>query len=354
MNSKKRTAIRRALLKWFYQHARELPWRNTDDPYPIWLSEIMLQQTQVKTVIPYYEAFLAAFPDVHALARADDNVLLKVWEGLGYYRRVHHLKKAAQIISNDHKGEFPTTFDAWSKLPGIGDYTAGAIVSIAFKQRCPAVDGNAKRVLARITGERESIDNNAVKSRLTKIATDLLPQKEPGMFNQAIMELGAGVCTPRQPQCQRCPVQKHCDAFQTNRQHVLPVRKARKAVPHVDVVAAAIRKNGRYLLGRRPSGGMLEGLWEFPGGKVEKDETKEDALRRELREELGVEVQIGELITSVDHVYSHLAVTIHLYLCHPPAEKPRALYHSDLKWVPRSHLRRYAFPAANLKFLEWL
>ncbi|MEW6234129.1 MAG: A/G-specific adenine glycosylase [Candidatus Omnitrophota bacterium] len=348
------TGLRRSLLAWFKRTARDLPWRRTRDPYAIWISEIMLQQTRVETVIPYYLRFLDRFPNIAALAQAKQDDLLKLWEGMGYYRRALHLHKAAKIIANEYDGVFPQTLEEWKRLPGVGDYTAGAVASIAFGVRAPALDGNAKRVLARLGGEQGCIDESATAQRLRALAKSLLPAKEPGAFNQAIMELGAQLCTPKQPLCCECPIRKYCAAASQGFQKNIPVRKSKKPVPHRVVVAAAILKNGRYLLGKRPPGGMLEGLWEFPGGKVEGDETQEAALRREIQEELGICVRVGRLIASVDHVYSHLAVTIHLYLCEPMEEKPHAIYHSEIKWIPRSQLRRYAFPAANVKFLDYL
>jgi len=348
------TGVRRSLLMWFKRTARDLPWRRTRDPYAIWISEIMLQQTRVETVISYYLRFLELFPNVYALAQAKQDNLLKQWEGMGYYRRALHLHKTAKTIVNEYAGVFPQTLEEWKRLPGVGDYTAGAIASIAFNVRAPALDGNAKRVLARLSGEQGCIDESKTTQSLRVIAESLLPPKEPGALNQSIMELGARLCLPKQPLCAECPIQKYCAAAIQGLQKTIPVRQSQKPVPHRVVVAAAILKNGRYLLGKRPPGGMLEGLWEFPGGKVEAGETHEAALRREIQEELGMRVRVGRLIASVDHVYSHLAVTIHLYLCEPTEDKPQAIYHCEIKWVPRSQLRRYAFPAANLKFLDYL
>lgn len=347
-------SFRRSLLRWYDANKRDLPWRRSDDPYHIWLSEIMLQQTRVEAVIDYYERFLDAFPTVDALARAPQDRVLKLWEGLGYYSRARNLRKAAAVIANERGGSFPETVDEWMALPGIGRYSAGAICSIAFGVRAPVLDGNVKRVLARVFAIEEAINETRTVKRMWGLADELLAPRRPGDFNQAMMELGARVCLPRRPRCDDCPVVKQCRAHALELESSLPNKAARQTPPHVHVVAAAIQKNGRYLLGRRPSDGMLGGLWEFPGGKVESGESYEEALRRELHEELGVETRVGEHVISVDHAYTHLLVTIHLYRCEIVSGSARAIYHDAIKWVSRKRFGEYAFPKANLKFLDRL
>jgi A/G-specific adenine glycosylase len=351
---RKPAALRRRLLTWFAREARDLPWRRTRDPYRIWLSEIMLQQTRVEAVIPYYERFLKAFPTVGDLAGASEDRVLKVWEGLGYYSRARNLHQAARTIVQRRDGRMPESAEQWRELPGIGAYTAGAIASIAGNLPEPAVDGNVLRVLSRIFSITESIDEPATKERIWSIAADLLPRKQAGAFNQALMDLGARICIPRKPRCMACPVAGQCDAFAQGIQNDLPVRKAKKAIPHHDIVVAVIRRRGRYLVGKRPAGTLLGGLWEFPGGKVEPGETYEQALIREVREETGLEVCVGDPIAVVDHAYSHFAVTLHVYACEVAAGRTQARYHSQLKWVPRAELEQYAFPTANRRFLKSL
>ncbi|MGC9327046.1 MAG: A/G-specific adenine glycosylase [Candidatus Hinthialibacter sp.] len=351
---KKEILIRRSILAWFRKNKRDLPWRKTDDPYAVWLSEIMLQQTRVETVISYYNRFLEAFPTVIHLARASEDHVLKLWEGLGYYRRALHLHQTAKIVAQDRQGDFPKTVEELQALPGIGRYTAGAIASIAFGVRAPVLDGNVKRVLSRLYAIHEQIDRTEVLKRLWQIACELTSPRSPGNFNQGIMELGARICLPKNPLCNICPVKQCCEAFLNHRPQNFPVQKAKKSLPHYEVVAAALYKRGRYLLGKRPPGGMLGGLWEFPGGKVEAGETHEQALKREIMEEIGIDVEIGEHLTSVDHGYSHYTVSIHLYRCTLLAGRPRALYHSAIKWTPKSQFNRYSFPAANIKFFEHL
>jgi A/G-specific adenine glycosylase len=346
--------FRHALLAWYDREARDLPWRRDPQPYAVWLSEIILQQTRVDQGLPYFERFLKAFPDVSALADADEGAVLKLWEGLGYYTRARNLHKAAQTVVEERGGAFPLTAADWQTLPGIGPYTARAIASIAFGEAVPVVDGNVKRVLARLDDVAASIDDRAVDKALWARAGRLLSPTRPGDFNQAMMELGARVCTPKQPVCATCPVAAHCRAYAHGTQAERPVRRPKKAVPHHEVVVAAIRRNGRYLIGRRPSKGLLGGLWEFPGGKVESGEDHVAALKREIREELGLEVEVGGLVASVRHAYSHFRITLSVYRCTSREGDPQPGIHTDLKWVRPAEFALYAFPKANQKFLDLL
>ncbi|NIA14992.1 MAG: A/G-specific adenine glycosylase [Nitrospiraceae bacterium] len=351
-------SIRRALLAWFDREARDLPWRHTRDPYRIWLSEILLQQTRIDQGLPYYERFVEAFPTVEALAAAPEDRVLKLWEGLGYYSRARNLHKAArqvaQSASEETGPEFPQTAEGWQALPGVGRYTAGAIASIAFGERVPVLDGNVKRVLARLFDITACVDTTTTLHRLWTLAGDLVPPGRPGDFNQAMMELGALVCTPRAPHCAQCPLRKTCAALAADTQLERPVRRPKKAPKRQELVVAAILKNGRYLLGKRPPAGLLAGLWEFPSGPVEKGETHEQALTRIAETTLEIQIEASGLIATVQHAYTHLRVTMNVYACRHTAGKPQANAHAKLKWVARKDLSRYPLPKANHKFLPLL
>jgi len=346
--------LRRRLRRWYSRHARVLSWRNADDPYVIWLSEIMLQQTRVEQGTPYIERFLEAFPTVRHLARASEDRVLKLWEGLGYYSRARNLHKAAKVIMDDLGGEFPRTAEDWRQLPGVGPYTAAAIASIAFDEQIPVVDGNVKRVIARLIDLSKPIDSNEALTRVRDTMTALITRHNPGDFNQAVMELGAQVCIPRNPRCPACPVREFCQARRKSNQHLRPVKIPKKKIPHHRIVVAAIRKNGRYLLGQRPPSGMLGGLWEFPGGKIESGETPEQALAREIAEELNIGIDVGDEIATVNHAYSHFKITLTVFQCTHTSGSPQPNAHTKLKWVRPRDFHQLAFPKANHKFLHLL
>lgn len=349
----------RNLLAWYEKHKRDLPWRRTHDPYRIWLSEILLQQTRVEAVIPYYEKFLARFPDVIALAQAPLDDVLKTWEGAGYYARARNLHRAAQVVANERGGKFPRTVEGLLELPGIGRYTAGAIASIAFKVNAPVVDGNVMRVLCRYFGIREDPKAGATHAHLWELARELLPQGRAREFNQALMELGATICLPKNPRCLLCPVQRQCIARQEGLQNVLPVKRAKKELPHQIIAVGVIWKRvgsggASILIQQRLSEGLLGGLWEFPGGKVEAGERLEDCVAREVREELGIEVRVGKEIIAVDHAYSHFSITLHAFECEFVAGRVKISSAQRFKWVKPGELEQYAFPAANKKIIAAL
>jgi A/G-specific adenine glycosylase len=348
----RRRRIREALLAWFSEHARDLPWRRTTDPYAIWVSEIMLQQTQVRTVVPYYERFLNRFPTVEHLARARLDTVLKLWEGLGYYSRARNLHAAAKEIVARFGGRVPRSVEELLSLPGIGRYTAGAIANNAFAKPVPIVDGNIERVLCRVFHIRGYPKEAAVRKRLWSIAADLVPAREPGLFNQALMEIGAEVCTPRNPHCDGCPLNRLCEARRHNDQLSLPQRRSRKQLPSHTVAVGVICRDARILIDKRKPEGLLGGLWEFPGGKIKPGESLKAALRREVREEVGITVRVNRLLAVVDHTYSHLRVRIHAFQCDYISGEPRCIACADLKWVRPQDLRRYAFPAANNRIIE--
>ncbi len=350
-----KSAIVRPLLRWYDRQARDLPWRRTSDPYAIWVSEIMLQQTQVETVKPYYERFLRRFPTVQRLARARLDTVLKQWEGLGYYSRARNLHRAAQHIVTRYGGHVPQAKTDLLGLPGIGAYTAGAIASIAFGGREPVVDGNVTRVLCRVFRLCTDPRDSTTRAEIWRIAEGLLPVKRVGDFNQALMELGSEVCLPRAPRCSECPLRRVCEAKRHGEETVLPLRQPRKKIPSYTIVVGVIHdRHGRVLIDKRKPEGLLGGLWEFPGGKKKSGETLQAALRREVHEELGIHIRVEEPLAVVDHAYSHFRIRMHAFACKYVSGEVRCIACSDAKWVLPASLKRYAFPAANLKIIQAL
>ena len=352
---KHRTAMLRALHAWYRREARDLPWRKSTDAYRVWLAEIILQQTRVIQGTPYYERFLREFPSVEALASASEETVLKCWEGLGYYTRARNLLRCAQTIVEKYAGCFPSTASELQTLPGIGPYTAAAIASIAFGERVAVLDGNVIRVLTRWFNIADCVDTASTRRFLQELANDLMPRHcNPGLHNQAMMELGARICTFQQPQCGSCPVRRYCAAQEAGTVAQRPVRAIKPQIPHYTIVVAAIKQRGRYLLGKRPSEGLLGGLWELPGGKVQEGEDLVTALRREINEELGIEIIPKKQVATVRHAYSHFRVTLHVYLCGISSGKPQARWHTELVWAKPAEFDQFAFPQANRKFLHLL
>ncbi|HUU11596.1 MAG TPA: A/G-specific adenine glycosylase [Phycisphaerae bacterium] len=350
----RRKRLRRRLLAWFRKHRRDMPWRRTRDPYAIWVAEVLLQQTQVPTALPYYKRFLKRFPTVAALARASDQAVLKVWEGLGYYRRALNLLAAARLVVRDHAGRVPDDPERFARLPGVGRYTCGAVQSIAFGRALAAVDGNAVRVLARWFAIRKPVTDAATHRLLWDLAEALVPPSAPGDWNQAVMELGSTVCTPRTPQCQVCPVRRLCEAAERGIAARLPVKRKRKPIPHIEVGAGIVWRRGKILMCKRPAGKMLAGLWEFPGGKRWPDETIPACIRRELKEECDLDVEVGRHLVDVTHTYSHLKVTLRCYHCRAPRGRVKRLACDDARWVRVDEIPRLPLPAADLRILQAL
>jgi A/G-specific adenine glycosylase len=343
-----------SLLKWYNKNHRDLPWRRTDDPYRILVSEIMLQQTQVQTVIPYYKRWVSTFPSFQVLAKMPLNKVLKAWEGLGYYSRARNLHALAKVVVQRHRGKLPSTFEELKALPGIGRYTAGAVLSIAFGKDYPVVDGNVMRVLARHFAIRKDITLPATQHELWELAGRLLPHGRAGTYNQALMELGATICTPKNPACPKCPVQSTCLARRQNIQNELPIKKKSGPTPHYTIGAGVVRHGDKILISQRPLNGLLGGLWEFPGGKKEPGESLKETVRREIQEELGIKVAVGKKLVEVDHAYSHFKITLHAHDCVYRSGKVQALGVRDWRWVRPQDLKRFAFPAANQPIIRKL
>jgi A/G-specific adenine glycosylase len=345
--------LRQSLLTWYQDQGRQLPWRNQSDPYKIWVSEIMLQQTQVKTVIPYYQRWLRQFPDINSLAQADLQSVLKVWEGLGYYTRARNLHQAAQHIQAEYEGKFPNTLETVLKLKGIGRTTAGGILSAAFNQPVSILDGNVKRVLSRLIAL--SVTPNAGIKQLWAVSDEILDPVNPRDFNQALMDLGATVCVKNRPKCLLCPWQKFCVAYQKGIQNQLPMSETKPPLPHKKIgVAVILNTQNEILIDRRPASGLLGGLWEFPGGKIEENETVVDCIKREIKEEIDIEIEVGEHLMTIDHAYTHFKVTLNVYLCRYLSGEPKPIECEEIRWVKLAELDQYPFPKANTQIIERL
>jgi A/G-specific adenine glycosylase len=343
------------LLAWWDAGHADLPWRDSRDPYAIWIAEVMLQQTQITTVIPYYERWLARFPTVATLAAASLDEVLKMWEGLGYYSRARNLHAAAQQIVAEHVGRLPESAAALRALPGIGPYTAGAVASIAFDEPVPVLDGNVIRVLSRLVDLEADVTETATKKELWRLAASLVPDGRPGDYNQALMELGQRICVPAAPACHRCPLADLCLARARGTQLERPVRPPRRNTPHYDVVAGVIyRDDGAFLIARRPPQGLLGGLWEFPGGKQEEGESLPAALRREIREELAIDIAVGRPLGAIKHAYTHFRITLHAFQARHIAGEPQHLGVDGHAWVTLDDLDAYAFAVTDRKIIDIL
>ncbi len=337
---------RARLLAWYDAHRRELPWRaaagEAADPYRVWLSEVMLQQTRVETVKPYYERWLARFPTLEALAEAPLDEVLKAWEGLGYYSRARNFHQAAREVRAAYAGRVPDDPAAFRALPGVGRYTAGAVMSIAFGRAEPLVDGNVRRVFARWTDDPEPAE-----AVLWAMAADLVPGERPGDVNQALMELGATVCTPRAPRCEACPVAALCRARAAGTQEERPARKKAKPLPHEDTAVAVVERAGRMLLVRRPVDVRLGGMWGFPYVVRKRGESVAAAAERAVREGVEVEVRAGEEIGTVEHTFTHVRASYHAVRCAVVSGEPRALRYDDFAWATPEEAGRFALPVAQ-------
>lgn len=347
-----RSFIQENLLNWFENNQRPLPWRTHYEPYEVWISEIMLQQTQVATMLPYFERWMQRFPNLKSLAEAEEETVLKLWEGLGYYSRARNIQKTAQTLLATRGGSFPTDHATILKLPGIGPYTAAAICSIAFEQDYAVLDGNVIRVLSRFLDFREKIQNH--KALFWETAQELLPPGKARDFNQAMMELGALVCTPRKPTCTNCPLKKICKANKSGTQELLPYKGPSRSKVEVKVVVAIIHQGGKIFIQKRQAKGLMAGLWEFPGGKVEKEEALETALHREIQEELGVSIKHIRPFMNFKHAYTKYLVDLHSYLADFDQGELELRAASEGKWVFLEELDQFTFPAANVKLIEAL
>jgi A/G-specific adenine glycosylase len=329
------------LLAWFEENARVLPWRERASPYHIWISEIMLQQTRVETVIPYYRAWMARFPDMERLAKAPRQEVLRLWEGLGYYRRAHQLHETAQLLVEQYNCELPKDERALMDLPGIGPYSAAAIRAMAFDQDAIAMDGNLRRVLSRIVDLDVDQRTRMGQERLRGWARSALPSGQASAFNQALMDLGSSVCTPQAPRCSECPISRFCKAYQHGVQEERPVSSRGRNIPSYESAAAVIRRDGGVLIARRPQQGLLGGLWAFPGGRLNSGEAPSSGLKRFLHDELALQVGVGEKVDEIQHAYTHFRITMHAFECNLISGEPLARRYDDFCWTPLVELANF-------------
>ncbi len=351
--------LQQNLLKWFHKKARPLPWRRHYQPYEVWISETMLQQTQMETVLPYFERWMKELPDIESLAKSDEKKVLKLWEGLGYYSRARNLHESAKRIVRQYKGIFPQDYETILSLKGIGRYSAGAIASIAFNQEKPIVDGNILRVLSRVYAIKKPIDVEKNKEIFWKLQERLIPEGQARYFNQALMELGALVCHAENPLCKSCPISGFCAAFKQNNAENYPVRKNRKKMIKVEASAVVLSRSGKYLIQKRPLGKIMGGLWEFPEWKLARDvKLPLDKIKRKTlslaRREFGIQIPTIKHLTAVKRNYTHHNETLHVFsvamLNSDNGFKPRHLW--PHAWVSKHDFRHYPFSSAHAKIAK--
>ena len=346
--------FRRSLLEWYSTHKRDLPWRHSDDPYAVWISEMMLQQTQVTQARPYFERFMNRFPTVADLGKASLDEVLKSWEGLGYYARARNLHSAAQHIVHEHHAKIPDDMETISSLPGIGPYTSAAVLSIAYGKNYAVVDGNVIRVLSRLFYLTDDPSKTATKRLITDLANRLLKRGRAADFNQALMELGAMVCTPGKPDCTRCPANELCRAVkELDNPSILPHKPHRKQRPHHKVTAGIIRKDEKLLIIQRPLDGLLGGLWEFPGGRCEDENTNlETCLINEVKQSVDITIEIHQPVAVVKHAFTHFKITLYGYCGFLTNGEARPLTCHDCRWVTLEEMKSYAFSKAHNRLID--
>lgn len=348
VSEKVRSALQEGLLRWYRENGRDLPWRRSYIPYQVWISEIMLQQTQIKTMLPYFFRWMERFPDPFAIAEASEDEILRYWEGLGYYARAKNIHKAARLIATEYGGNLPSDFESVRRLPGVGQYTAGAIMSFAFNADFPAADANAARILARLFDISTPADSKVFRSAVWYYATDILPTGRSRDFNQALMDFGSMVCSPREPLCGECPIASCCEGMRLGVAEARPVNGAKKAVTNVDRAIGICIGNGKVLLRKRPASGLMPNLWEFPGGEARPGEEPEDALRRAWHDEFGTGPGPLEKIAVIKHSHTSFRVTLHVFLCNAFPREMR----DRVRLISAAELDSLAFPSAHRKAIR--
>lgn len=344
-----------ALLAWFAENRRDLPWRRTYDPYHVWISEIMLQQTQMDRGVEYFNRWMGLFPDIRVLAAADELTVFKAWEGLGYYSRVRNIRKAAGILVAEHGGRVPDDYDTLRALPGIGPYTAAAIMSIAFDRPCPVIDANVARVFARLRDIDRPMKEREVQRDLHDQLAEMLAGVSPRDFNQALMELGALVCTPKNPDCPGCPLQPYCRSLRAGTVADRPVGKGKAEQIGIVMACAIVEHGGRIFIQQRQDDDIWGGLWEFPGGRLKDGEMPEEAAVRELFEETELRAVNPQPFKAVVHHYTRYRVTLHSFRC-ALADEPAPRLHAakQFRWVAPEEIDRYPFPAGHRQLVAMM
>ncbi|HHY72009.1 MAG TPA: A/G-specific adenine glycosylase [Bacillus bacterium] len=340
------------LIGWFMKEQRMLPWRKNKDPYKIWVSEVMLQQTRVETVIPYFNNFIEQFPTVEALATAEEEKVLKAWEGLGYYSRARNLQSAVKEVVAEYGGQVPNNPKTLSKLKGVGPYTQGAILSIAYDIPEPAVDGNVMRVLARILFIEDDISKVKTRKLFENVVRELISSKQPSEFNQGLMELGALICTPKSPSCLLCPVQEHCRAFHEGLQDELPFKTTKKAPKEVLMTALVLKnKAGQILVQKRPSEGLLANLWELPNQEMAQESIigQVKQMKQFMKSEYRLDVEIGNPFMHLKHEFSHLIWKIAVYHAFTDGKLPNS---NSLRFVSSEEIAELPFPVPYKKIIS--
>jgi len=350
LTTSKKEKIQTRLLRWFEKNGRNLLWRRTSDPYAIWVSEIMLQQTQVGTVTSYYQRFLKSFPTVHHLAKANLSKVLKVWEGLGYYSRGRNLHRASKIVLNHFHGKIPSNLRDLLSLPGIGRSTAGAILSFAYDKEAAILDGNAKRVLSRVFAVSGNPVGGKTEGLLWGISEFLIPKGRSNPFNQALMDLGSMLCTPKDPQCPHCPLRNLCRGYLSGKPESYPPRTIKKTIPHITAISAVIQRDGKVLLNRRPPKGLLGGLWEFPNWKIKTKKNLKRQLRENVKEGFELKVKVKSLLGTFQQTYSHFKLTLHFYQCQ--SSNPNK--NKNGKWILIKNLDQLAMPRIHRRIAEMI
>ena len=350
MYNTKKNYFSNNLLRWYDSNSRDLPWRKTHDLYKIWISEVMLQQTRVKTVIPYYLRWVEKYESIKSVAKADELNLLKLWEGLGYYSRCKNFHKSCKIIVNDYGGEVPADYQNFLLLPGVGDYTASAVFSIGLKQTYAAIDGNVKRVMARVLRIKNITKRN--KKRIHNTIIEWMDPERPGDINQALMDLANKVCRVDRAQCNTCPIDEICMANKMSIPESYPRRIKRKVIPHKEIVAGIIWQREKFLITKREENALLGGLWEFPGGEIASSETPVGALRRQIKEKWDIDINIKKKVGNVKHAYSHFKITLTLYQCQSQGSVKSN--NKEYRWITPAEIKYFPFPKSNHKLFNVL